>query len=150
MRRIVLGLLALAAACTPGAEWVDIGRGIERVQTGKAEDVARVPHRLRDSFIDGKVSVAKNTDLVELVLSAQRGRGIGDDILVSVTKCYAPQVRNGLPSVLCEALGGGRLIVVAGDADRGKLLRLKENQVGDFLGRILGVMHSDSLAVRVQ
>jgi len=98
--------------------------------------VQTIPYRLVD--VD---SAEKNTDIVDLQLATLNRRAIGKPVLISVRQCYAPEVRDGLPTVLCEGGYGGDYYVVGNEQDRSRLLHLNGGQLNRFQrGLIVGIV----------
>lgn len=50
-----------------------------------------------------------NADVPDLTLKVQSGEAMGKPVLLGFRYCYAPRVRNGIPTVQCEIRGGGTL-----------------------------------------
>ena len=98
--------------------WIDIGSGAPKI-------FSDIPYRYMDVRDHGKVISKTHVDLISLVLNLQSGRARNSWVYLPVTKCYAPDVRDGYPSVLCDAEPGGEVLVVANEKIREILLKAK-------------------------
>jgi hypothetical protein len=146
------GKLVLAGALLVGAlysfhvyvnarsanDWVWIGRD-------SVANVEDVPIRLID--VDDNKIPATEKDVLNLTLGLQAGTLQGKLVFFPAYYCYAPDLRDGLPSVICKT-NGGDLIVVATDNVREILLGLeKDHKKAAVIGKAAGVYGSDGVIV---
>jgi hypothetical protein len=81
--------------------------------------LANIPYRL---LTWGETKL--NADVPDLTLSVQSGEAMGKPVLLGFRHCYAPDVRNGVPTVQCEIRGGGTLDIGGDIQVRSDLLHI--------------------------
>jgi hypothetical protein len=78
-------------------------------------------------------------DLVGLTLDLQSGKARGAWVMAPVSQCYAPQIRDGVPSITCESINREAIIIGGADNIREILLSLRSDQVGAVRGKAMGL-----------
>lgn len=118
----VLGIMSVPNK--PTHQWVWIG-------VRPADDFASIPYRLIETKQEssGEIIGSTNPDLTSLILEMQRGQGRGKGILLPIySSCYAPDVRDGNPSVLCKTRNGADVYITSTDNVREVLLSLTDDK----------------------
>lgn len=114
-------------------DWVEIGVG------GPAKDT-EFRYRYIELVTPEGVVRTSHPDLVTLTMELQRGKAEGAWVYLPIVHCYAPQVRDGLPSLMCESLARSDVIIAAKDEIREKLLSLsREGQRAAVRAQAIGV-----------
>ncbi len=139
MTRIFVAIAAAVisiAACSKSDPWIDIG-------TGGPAKRSEIPYRLID--IGGEENLSRtHSDASSLTMDLQSGVARGRWVLIPVESCYAPRVRDSVPSVQCKTPDGSTLILGGGDNIREVLLGLrKDEKLGLVKGKALGVYGGD-------
>nr|WP_198983238.1 hypothetical protein [Herbaspirillum sp. ASV7] len=129
---IISALCAARFWPNPDAEWIDIGKGGPR-------QFEKFPYRLIELI--GKETLPKtHPDLTALTMSLQRGGSLGAWVYLPIYHCYAPSVRDGLPTVQCESLNNSDVVIAANDNVREALMRLERHKtVAAVQGRARGL-----------
>lgn len=131
----------LISGCSGSSNWIDIGTISANLNSEKALEI---PYRL---YKYNKVE--KNIDFLDLTLQAQSGKAVGKLALLKVYKCYAPKVREGLPSVQCEDSNGTDFILAGNEQVRSQLLHIQGGQQASVVGKILGIYGTSGLIIHV-
>lgn len=122
-----------------GPEYVDIGHKWPI----PVEQLKQIPYRFFDVSDDkgGTGILKKTTDMVGVTLDLQSGKARGARLLFNVSHCFGPEVRNGLPTVMCSVESNGDMFVAGDQEVREKLLRIKSDnkQIGTVSGRLVGL-----------
>lgn len=132
---ILLAILVFFAirywsASTPN--WIDVGQG-------GPEKFEQFPYRLIE-LTGNKTIPRTHTDLNAFTMSLQQGRSIGAWVYLPVLDCYAPQVRSGMPTVMCQSSNNADVYIAANDNVREVLLSLKrQGKVAAVKGRARGL-----------
>jgi predicted small secreted protein len=136
---IVALVAVLVTGCTNSPEWVSVGNDIIDLENQSPAFVKQIPYRLFDIQTKSEV-IKKTTDIVDLILAIQAGRAQGELVIIAVHSCWAPDVRHGLPTVLCSSQSRGDVYLAGDEKVRSKLLHLVEGkQVGNAMGKVLGL-----------
>ena len=136
---VALGLAVITiSACSNSPEWINVGNQIASLEKNDPAKIRDIPYRLFDwDTKAGKIE--KTTDVVDLKLAIQSGRARGQLVMIAVYSCWAPDVRSGVPTVMCSAQSHGDVYLAGDDQIRSKLLHLAEGkQIGSVVGRIIG------------
>jgi len=112
------------------------------------KEVDEIPYRLLPWDSTGKA----NVDLPELTLRIQSGQAYRKLALIGIWECYAPRVRDGLPTVQCELRGGGTVFISGDMQTRSALLHIdsRANQFAYAVVSIAGIRAGDSPVLIVQ
>lgn len=129
---LILGLVAVWQLQKPSTDWIYVGKG-------GPEEWADFPYRLVD-FTGKNPLPATHPDLTALTLSLQASRSINAWVFLPVSHCYAPSVRNGVPSVMCDTINNSNVFLAGRDNVREVLLGLADHRkLAAVQGRALGL-----------
>ena len=114
------------------SNWIDIGKGGPK----KWQDFQ---YRLIE--LTGAESIPPtHPDLTSLTLNLQAGGARNAWIYLPVYMCYAPSVRNGVPSVMCSTTNNSDVFIGGKDNIREVLLSLRSSgKRGAVQGRAMGL-----------
>lgn len=136
---LILVVSAVLSACGKSgnsAEWKNIGNKMVEFDD-KPEKLKTIQYILFNTKTTSG-PVDKNTDVVDLQLAVQSGRALGASVMLSVYECWAPDVRHGLPTVLCSANSNGDIYLSGDEKIRSQLLHLAdEKKIGAVIGKLL-------------
>lgn len=123
------------------SNWIDIGKGGPK----KWQDFQ---YRLIE--LTGAESIPPtHPDLTSLTLNLQAGGARNAWIYLSIFNCYAPRVRDGVPSVMCSTTNNSDVIIGGKDNVREVLLSLSSNgKRGAVQGRVIG-LHAETPVIWV-
>ncbi len=123
------------------SNWIDIGKGGPK----KWQDFQ---YRLIE--LTGAESIPPtHPDLTSLTLNLQAGRSRNAWIYFPIFNCYAPRVRDGVPSVMCSTANNSDVIIGGKDNVREVLLSLSSNgKRGAVQGRVIG-LHAETPVIWV-
>ncbi|NHZ38583.1 hypothetical protein [Massilia aquatica] len=125
---VLLGILFFwAKSRSNSTDWVEVGIG------GPKE--TEFPYR----YMGNKEFPPTHPDLVGLTLDLQAGRARGAWVYAQASGCYAPKLRDGIPSIVCESVNRESIIVGGTDNIREFLLSLNSGQVGAVKGKAMGL-----------
>lgn len=122
--------------CTKKEEdnWIEMGEG--------PEDLASIPYRTIDLEANHqKPDLPKtNPDLISLTMGLQSGKLRGSWVYIQLFNCYAPQLRDGVPSIRCTSLNNSGVIIAGNDKIRETLLSIQQKgKIAAIKGRAIGL-----------
>ena len=126
----ISGINALAitvASASVYAENIPIGVAAKKIGSiSKNDEIKKaflnIPYRLFSSDM-----AKQNSDISDLALKVQSGEAVGKSVLLHLVTCFAPDVRDGKPSVMCD-VGNGGFLIISGDIQvRSELLHVERN-----------------------
>lgn len=134
MNKKMLATLLISSILEMGCakeNWVDVGVGPEKIE--------EIPYRLIEMAGENKLPTT-HSDLTSLTMSLQSGSSRGTWVYLPAYQCWAPKVRNGIPSVACTSLNGSDVIVGGTDNIREILLGLKaDGKRAAIKGKVIGL-----------
>lgn len=140
MSKKLLALLVLSICMATGcakkeeSNWIEIGEG--------PEDYGSIPYRTINLEANEKRPAfpATNPDLTSLTLGLQSGKLRGAWVYIQLFDCYAPNLRDGLPSVKCTSINRSDVIIGGNDSTREMLLSIeKKGKIAAIKGRAIGL-----------
>lgn len=91
----------------------------------------------------GVTTSPNQKDFLNLTLALQARQAQGKLVLFSAVDCYGPDVRDGLPSVICKTEDGGDVDIASTDNVREILLGLrKDARRANIIGKAIGIYGS--------
>lgn len=124
---LVGALLFLLQQRSNSTDWVEVGIG--------GPNETEFPYR----YMGNKEHPPTHSDLVGLTLDLQSRKARGAWVYAQASGCYAPKLRDGVPSIMCESVNRESLIIAGADNIREFLLSLKSGQVGAVRGKAMGL-----------
>lgn len=146
-KKVLLGIATLVVTSIAVLFWVNRSYAINWVEVGIGgpENWSDFPYRL----INMKDLPRTHPDMTSLTLALQSRRDRGAWVYIPVSSCYAPQVLDGVPSVLCDSLNRADVYVGGSDNVREVLLSLQsESKVAAIKGKAIG-LHADTPVIWV-
>ncbi|MFZ6772422.1 hypothetical protein ACO0LB_06850 [Undibacterium sp. SXout7W] len=140
MKKVIIAMTSLVLlillGCTKKEEnnWIDMGEG--------PEDLSAIPYRtINLEGVNQKPDLPRtNPDLVSLTMGLQSGKLRGSWVYIQLFDCYAPQLRDGLPSILCKSLNNSEVFIVGNDKIREFLLSIEQKgKIAAIKGRAIGL-----------
>lgn len=105
--------------------------------------IADIPYRMIEVTDNGVTTSPNQKDFLNLTLALQARQAQGKLVLFSAVDCYGPDVRDGLPSVICKTEDGGDVDIASTDNVREILLGLrKDARRANIIGKAIGIYGS--------